>query len=216
MMEDKDIQAMEKKVFRATVNDGLADMRAGFILSLFAIAPLLSPTLGDFWSSAVWLPLYLAFDILLRLIKQRAVMPRMGTVRFGPARKARIRRTMMILLAANLVSFIAGLVFFLKFNKGFRPSVWTVSAGLALSLMVVFTAAGLMLQLNRFFIYGIGTAIATLAGEWLFQTGLASHHGYPAAFGLSSIVLIGIGVVVLMNFLHHHPVRTEGKDHGRA
>jgi len=214
MMQDKDIQALERKVFRATVNDGLADIRAGFILSIFAIAPLLSSTLGDFWSSAVWLPVYLAVDVLLRLVKRRVVIPRLGHVQFGPERKARMRRTMMILLAVNVVFFIAGLAFSIRFTGGFRPSAWTVAAATALLLVAAFSIAALVLQLNRFFAYGIGTALASVAGEWLFQRGMASHHGFPLAFGASSVILIGIGVLQFMHFLHHHPVSPEGENNG--
>ncbi|MBN1894562.1 hypothetical protein JW906_08705 [bacterium] len=215
MMQDKDIQTIERQVFRSTVNDGLADMRAGFILSILAIAPLLSSTLGDFWSTVVWLPVYLAADVLLRLIKRRVVIPRLGHVQFGPERKARIRRTLIFLLGANILSFIAGLVFSVRISSGFMPSPWTVSTVLALFLVAAFSAAGLMMQLNRFFIYGLGTGLAALAGEWLFQRRMASHHGFPVVFGAASVILIGIGVLQFMHFLHHHPSSPEGEKNGR-
>jgi hypothetical protein len=162
----------------------------------------------------VWLPLYFAFDAMLRRIKRRVVKPRLGSVKFGPERKAKLVRMGWILLAANVLSLVAGLVVAMRFQGGSRTSPWAVSAMLASFLLAAFSAAGLMLQLNRFFLYGMAAAFAVFTGEWLFQKGMATHHGYPIVFGASSAALIGIGAWLFIRFLRSNPNLAEGEGHG--
>ena len=214
MERDHALRDMERKVYHSTVNDGLADIRAGYLLSILAVAPFFSTRLGDFWSTVMWLPMVIAAEAAIRWTKHHVVVPRLGSVRFGPERKARMARIMKILLAANVLFFIAGIVSSVGFSGGHRPSPWGVMAGVSMFLLAVFTVVGLTLQLNRFFIYGIGTALAYLAGEWLFWRGAVPHHGYPVSFGASGIVLIGIGACLFSLFLRRHPLRPEGENHG--
>ena len=50
MSEELNIRKAERQVFRAAFSDGLWDIIIAGLLLQFAIAPLLSSSLGDFWS----------------------------------------------------------------------------------------------------------------------------------------------------------------------
>jgi hypothetical protein len=52
------LKEAERKVFKTTQNDGLWDIFLGCFLLIFVIAPYLSGTLGDLWSSVVFLPFW--------------------------------------------------------------------------------------------------------------------------------------------------------------
>ncbi|MFH1941178.1 MAG: hypothetical protein ABIL68_03660, partial [bacterium] len=66
MIQALDLKALEKKTFRSTFEDGLWDIFIGLIFLQFAVAPLLNDLgLGDFWSSFVFLPVYLIAMVLL-------------------------------------------------------------------------------------------------------------------------------------------------------
>ena len=86
------IQQAEREVFRASFEDGLIDIGIAAFTLMFAVAPLLSETLGDFWSSFVFLPFYGLLYILLRWVRKQFVLPKMGSVVFGAERVAKLRR----------------------------------------------------------------------------------------------------------------------------
>ena len=52
------LKELEGNLFRSAFQDGLLDIFLGSVILMSAIAPLLSPYLGDFWSSAVFLPFW--------------------------------------------------------------------------------------------------------------------------------------------------------------
>ena len=56
MTAEISLKEAERKVFKATFQDGMWDIFIGCIVLQFAIAPLLSSKLGDFWSSVIFLP----------------------------------------------------------------------------------------------------------------------------------------------------------------
>ena len=56
MSQKISLREAERKAFRSRYNDGLWDILLGCFFLMFVIAPYLSASLGDFWSSAVFLP----------------------------------------------------------------------------------------------------------------------------------------------------------------
>jgi len=72
-------------------------------------------------------------------------------------------------------------------------------------LLISFIAAH-YLEISRLFYYGILVAIAPLIGEWLWNKGMVSHHGFPLIFGIISICFIVIGTIFLIRFLANNPI----------
>ena len=109
MQEQISLKQAEQKVFKTAVNDGLWDMLVGGFLLQFAVAPLLSTSLGDFWSSAVFIPFWGMLFLLIWLLRKYVVAPRIGTVKFGPARRRELSKFTIVMLIMNLIAFFAGL-----------------------------------------------------------------------------------------------------------
>ena len=74
------LKSAERKAFQSTFADGLWDVFIGVFALEFAIAPLLSKTLGDFWSSAVFLPVFGVVYLVIWLTRKYVVAPRIGTL----------------------------------------------------------------------------------------------------------------------------------------
>ena len=70
MSQEVDLKEAERKVFRSTFQDGLVEIMLGCIVLMFAIGPFLSPYLGDFWSSAVFLPFWAGVFCLLWAVRR--------------------------------------------------------------------------------------------------------------------------------------------------
>jgi hypothetical protein len=90
------LKEAERKAFRTTLNDGLVDIFLGCFLLMFVIALYLSENLGDFWSSAVFLPFLALVYLAIWLIRRYVVTPRIGMVKFGQARKAKLQHSRLL------------------------------------------------------------------------------------------------------------------------
>lgn len=206
MIDATSLKQAEKKAFRSTYNDGLWDILLGCFLSMFAIAPLLSSRLGDFWSSAVFLPFWGLVYLAIWSIRKRVVAPRIGTARFGRARRMRLARFTVVLLVVNILALVLGLI--AAANVGRVPGQAT-SIAFGLILLVGFSIAAYFLDFSRLYIYGLMVGLAPNVGERLFDRGLASHHGFPVTFGVTAGVMIVVGLAVFARLVRENPLPVE-------
>jgi TctA family transporter len=160
----------------------------------------LSGRLGDFWSSAIFLPIWAALYLVLRAVKRRVVEPRVGVFHFSAVRKARLGRFTVIMVAVNVIALVAGIL--AAFNSG---TTWVPPVIFGVIVLLAFSLAAYFLDIPRYFFYGVLLVVAGAVGEVLFQRGLVSHHGYPVVFGFSAALIAAIG---LLRFAKHLPPRT--------
>jgi len=201
------LKEAERKAFRTTFNDGLVDIFLGCFLLMFVIGLYLSDSLGDFWSSAVFLPFLALVYLAIWLIRRYVVTPRVGMVKFGQARKAKLAKFTVVMLVINVVAFILGSVAALTF--GSVPGQM-ISILFGLILLMGFSIAAYFLDFSRLYIYGLLAGLSPLIGEWLWTHGYATHHGFPITFGTSSGIMILVGLAVFIRLLHNNPVPIEG------
>jgi hypothetical protein len=201
------LKEAERKAFRTTLNDGLVDIFLGCFLLMFVIGLYLSDSLGDFWSSAVFLPFLALVYLAIWLIRRYVVTPRIGMVKFGQARKAKLAKFTVVMLVINVVALILGSVAALSF--GSVPGQM-ISILFGLILLMGFSIAAYFLHFNRLYIYGLLVGLSPLIGEWLWTHGYATHHGFPITFGTSSGIMILVGLAVFIRLLHNNPVPIEG------
>jgi hypothetical protein len=199
------LKEVERKVFISFFQDGLVDIFLGFFFTQFVIAPYLSESLGDFWSSAVFVPIWGLLFILLWLVRKYVVKPRVGEVKFGKWRKNRLMRfnviILIVLLASAILAALSAAVFDLL-------PAWVNLAPLSFSivLLVSFSLAGFFLNYPLFYVYGVILAAAPIVGEWLWANTNVTHHGFPVTFGFASGVMILVGLLRLTRLLLDHPL----------
>jgi len=190
-MSEKDyLKQAERKVFRASFAGGLIDVGIAAFTLMFAVAPLLSPTLGDFWSSFIFLPFFGIVYLILNWVRKRYVQPRIGHVTFRAERIQRLRRGGMVMLVLNVVFLILGaLVYFYVDASG-----WMISLQFSAVMLLFASLVGYFYDVPQFYFYGLVFALAIPVGEWFWQQGLASHHGFPLVFGVISAGIFIYGV----------------------
>ncbi len=202
MSDQLDLKRAERKLFSASLGDGLLDIMISAFLLMFAIAPLLSETLGDFWSSAVFLPFWGIVYLIVYLLRKRVAGPRLGQVKYGTERITKLTRFTYVMLVINLIFFVAGLLaaFFAPLGEPGRMG-WPIAIGLGLGLLFFSSLAGAFLNLSRLFVYGLLLAVAPVVGEWLYRYHGVSHHGYPVVFGAVAAVIFLVGVTMFIRLL---------------
>ena len=206
MSQQISLKEAEKKAFRATLNDGLWDVFLGCFFLMFVIAPFLSSSLGDFWSSAIFAPFWGLVYLIIWQIRKRAVAPRIGSATFGRARRVRLKRFTIIMLVINIAAFVLGIV--AAANIG-RVSGRTTSILFGLFLLCGFSLAAYFLDCGRLYLYGLLVGISPAIGEWLWARGHASHHGFPVTFGTAAGVMIAVGLILFARLLRANPLPVE-------
>jgi hypothetical protein len=203
MAQRIDFKAAERRVFRTSFGDGLWDLFLGCFFLIFAIAPYLSASLGDFWSSVVFVPFWAVVFLAIRLVRKRVVAPRIGVVRFGPAGRSKLAKFSVVMLVVNSIALVLGLVGALSFGR-LPGHVYSFSLGLI--LLAGFSISAWLLDFNRLYVYGLLVGLLPFAGEWLWAHNYASHHGFPFAFGIASGIMMLVGLTVFLRFIRDNPV----------
>jgi hypothetical protein len=98
------LKELERKAWRSVFQDGLWDIYLGFLLLTMGMGPVL-PSLD---TSVIWtLAMLLTFSVLAWLAfwagKKFITTPRMGLVKFGPQRKAKLKKTRAVLFLSVLL-----------------------------------------------------------------------------------------------------------------
>ncbi len=214
-MTENDLKKLERATFLATADSGLWDMFLASMLAMFAIAPYLSVPLGDFLAAAIFIPFYALVLLGMHLVKTRIIQPRIGIVEYGQPRQRRLKSLGVIMLVVNLVALLMGLVaaYWLPMDQG-----RIVPLFLSIILLLGFSTGAFFLGIPRVFFYGLMVAAAPPIGEFLFQRGYATHHGFPVTFGICTVVILIAGIVRFVRFLPP-PVpgggaSSAGKGHG--
>jgi hypothetical protein len=203
MPEEISLKEAEKRAFTGAFQDGLWDILIGFYLLLFVLVLPLSRILGDFWSSLIMVPCWGLAFLAVHLIRKRVVIPRVGRVRPGAWRKARLVRFNAAAFVVLVVAFGLGVLSFVQFDA--VPG-WVHSARFALSVLIVFGLAAYSLNVTRLYLYGILAAAAPLVGEVLWTRYGAPHHGFPITFGITSAIIMGTGLVHFIRLLREPTV----------
>jgi hypothetical protein len=191
-----DLGQVERRAFRNAYDDGLWDVLVACFVAVLAVGPLLSESLGDFWSTAVFVPVWGGAFLLIRLIRRLVVTPRVGSVRIGDYRRRRLQRFTWLMLAINIIAFAGGLLVAVSPSTGLAPVIIFCLIVLALASVAAYS-----LDTPRLFFYGVLLAACFPIGEWLFHEGYAEHHGFPVVFGLAALVIASIGVVRFVRML---------------
>jgi MFS family permease len=196
------IKEADRKVFRTAFDDGLVDIFISCFLLMFILGPLLSVYLGDFLSSAVFLPFWALVFVILLWIRKKVIRPRVGVVKYGKVRKKKLTLFTGIMLILNVIFFILGLVaFILPTSRG-----WTITIAFAGMMLISFSLAGYFLDVTRFYFYGLMLSGGFFVGEWLYQTYGVSHHGIPLVFGILTGIIFLTGLFKLITFVQDNPL----------
>jgi hypothetical protein len=208
MSPDINLKEIERKAFRSTFQDGLLDMYLGFLLLTMGMGPVL-PSLD---ASIMWtLGILLMLNVLAWLAfwagKKFITTPRMGLVKFGPQRKAKLKKTRAVLFLSALLGMIT-FVLRAMWNVEWAARIPIPAYVWAAQAVVVFGLGAYFLDVSRFYAYGMLYAMPLPVGIVLLQnTGLPGLMFLP--FGVSGVVMVLIGAVLFIRFLRDYPLLPE-------
>jgi len=190
-MYDGELRQVERKAWLSYHQDGLMEIAFGLLL-LFVFAGSMADRFH--WVAIV---LLLLVGPALALAKRFVTAPRMGSVRFGPARMARKRRVVLviaILVAATMLVPLIG-----RGDQWLRDHGTFVSVALGVWVFAAFAAVAYWLQLVRMYVVGLLFGSAFTLAE-LLDT--------PVPFLVAGAAVALFGTVRLVGFVRQYPLPT--------
>jgi len=221
MAQDINLKEIERRAFRSTFQDGLWDIFLGLLLLNMGIGTIVGGTLGETelslmslsWIVLLIVPLPFLVFAAFWAGKKFITTPRIGLVKFGPQRKAKMKNVRAVLFVSVLLLVI---MFFLGWAAmGNRLPWWATQIPLPLYVwpaqtIIVFGLAAYFLDVPRFYAYGVLYGLPFPAGVLLVKnTDITVIGSMAIAYSVPVGVMVLIGVVLFIRFLRNYPVLAE-------
>jgi hypothetical protein len=201
------LRALERKAYRSFFRDGLWDVYLGLLLLTMGIPVLLARPGAP--ASALPIAVGLGMTIAAMAVffggKRYVTVPRLGTAKFLPARRAGNKKTTLVLTFSVLVGL--ALFVFPGLGIGTRGGLAGIPVPALLwagNCLIVFGLGAYFLDFGRLYAYGVLYAASfPLAVVLRTQAGLA--QGWLIAYALTSAPMLIIGLILFVRFLHDYP-----------
>lgn len=209
MSQGLSLKQIERKAWLSVFEDGLYDIFLGWLILWMGVIYVLSQsTLPDLVETVINLGVYLLSVALLRLGKRVITLPRIGQVKFGQRRRARLTLAGVITFVLVALTFSLTLLAVLQKRSLLGASLSPLVGPLLLGLffLVFFGLAAYFLEYKRLYLIAIMFALPEPAGA-IFRQLWGIELGF-LAFALPAAVVISMGLVILLRFLREHPAPT--------
>jgi hypothetical protein len=200
------LKELEKKAFKSTFQDGIWDIYLGLLMLNMCIMPWLVETVMSI--QAVIITGFSILGIALFVFfagKKKITVPRLGLIKFGSERKAKMNKVKLVLLLSVLVG-----VFLLIATQGLGSSTElpTIIIIFAANVIIVFSIGAYYFNVPRFYFYGLFMAIPFPLGIVL------RNNDVPIITVISicsfpSLVMLCIGIVLFIQFVKKYPTPAE-------
>ena len=223
MSETISLKELERKAYRSFFKDGIWDLCFGILLLSLGVGAAISSA-GIAWGyiipdlHAITLSLYLLSMAVLIGGKKYITAPRLGAVRFGPARKARLSASVLILAGSALLA----LVLFLVLARDTIPPAWLSGRALGLlafvvNCLVVLSLLAYFLDFRRLYGYAVLWAMAFPAAEAVARYGgLSRAASFLITVGALASIMLATGLVLLIRFLRDYPLPAQQSCNGNS
>jgi hypothetical protein len=210
MSENIDLKELEKKAWRSTLEDGIFEIYFGILHLSLTLGVVLDEVLPSPYSSILTF-LVIGLGLIFFLIAKKYIsQPRLGKVKFGRKRIARKVKTIAVLA----VNFFALLIIYLIgiLNPQFRLNLPGYLYGLIVGLLF-FTLplcfVAYFLQFKRLYFMAILLGLSFFLDEIFALFLIPEPFDSLLAFGMISITILSIGIVVFIRFLKNYPLPKE-------
>lgn len=211
MTQEINLKELEKKVFRSYHEDGIWDIFMGLILMAIAVNAFLSKIgVPELQTMIVFVGLEMVAIIFLIVGKKHITVPRIGHVKFGAMRRAKLTKVRIVLALSvtfGLVALVAGVAMQGDPSGVVRPGILFPLVWMATTL-IVFGLMAYFMDFPRLYIIAILYA-ATVPINIAPQEFAEIDVGY-IVFGIAAAIILVMGLVILSRFLRDHPLPAEG------
>jgi hypothetical protein len=198
-MEKTDLQAVEQKVFRTSIDHGLWDIYLGLLAIAIGVSTLLEDL--ELGRSTYWFVGMMVIALVFFFVAQKFVVePRLGKVRFGPQRQASLR----VVGAITGLALLVGLAMWWLLTSALHLPNWISLLPVVLWVVMClagFSLAAYLLGFWRLYLYGILFALIFTTLELIRVGALRTLPTIAAGLGI-----LASGLVLFARFLRKYPL----------
>ncbi len=210
MSQSIDLKELERRAFRTNFQDGLWDIFLGLLLLQMSFGPVLGSS-SELSEIAILAFMLVYTTIVLGsfwYIKKTIVLPRLGVVKYGPARQKKRKKLSLALALSVLLGVLLFLGAITLYQTGAPQEISgpVLLAALATvfgaTAVIVFSLMAYFMDFPRAYLYGWFYALGVISTFWLLEQGVT----FPWIALLLSGTMILIGLTLFVRFLHYHPL----------
>lgn len=218
MPQKIDLGEIERKTWMSYYQDGLWDIFFGLMLAAaalsawFSYAGVPSPTR---------IPSYLAVTVLAGVVmwvgKRFVTIPRLGRVKFGPARKAKMTKLRIVGFTSVIIVWVLLITGLGTKNDWLQPPEWwqarseyISSAIVIMNFLIFFSLMAYLLEFRRLYLYGVLFALQEIVGVGLRDLA-GINSGFFIGAAVASVIPLVIGAIVFARFIRENPVLVVGE-----
>ncbi|MHA2034925.1 MAG: hypothetical protein ACW972_04895 [Promethearchaeota archaeon] len=209
MANSVDLKVIEKKAYRSYFMDGIWDIFIGMIFLNLGIGPLfiLLFNLPEIWNTII---ISLGWNILAFLIfylgKKYITIPRIGFVKFGSKRKAKMIKLKIFLFGVFILNLILFILPFTGITDYIHIDRYFLILGIGLGMFIFpFSIIAYFLDFTRLYFYAFSAGIGLILAESLEQI-VGNPFGSIIIFGCIGGIIVAIGLSYLILFLRKYPM----------
>jgi hypothetical protein len=210
MSDNSDLDALKKKTWRTTLLDGIFEIYLSILHLSLTLGIVLDEVVPVPYNSIISYSIIFMGLIFFLIGKKYISQPRLGKVKFGRARLARKLKTVIILSVNFLIVLIIYLIGAL--NPQFRLVLPPYLYGLIIGLLFItlpLSFVAYFLQFTRLYIIAILFGLGFFLDELFALLLIPEPFDSLLAFGMISIAIFCIGLVVFVRFLRKYPLPKE-------
>lgn len=208
MPQEIDLKEIEKKAFRSFHRDGFWEIFFGMLMFAGVVRDTL-PEMGAkiLFSQIVSIALTLTGPLVYVLGKKLITVPRLGYVRFGPARKRRLRWLHIFILATIILTVLI-LIFISKGNQNNLGSALPhhFLSSIIITLLILLAISFIAYFLDYPRLYFVAVLVAAHEPAYFYlkhYTDVTQIHLFT--YGIPALILLFVGVITFVGFLRKYP-----------
>ncbi|MCB9422811.1 MAG: hypothetical protein H6667_23630 [Ardenticatenaceae bacterium] len=201
-----DLKELERQAFRTNFQDGLWDIYLGIFLLMVGASPMLSQSkLAPGWLLVI-IAIFAAAAVLAFLgAKKFIVTPRLGVVKYGPARQQKRKKVTLIMSLSVLLGLV--MLFATRSAIGLAQSWelpgWAIIAAIfGVQTVLIFSLGAYYMDYSRAYLYGWLYALALPITFYLMDAGIFIPIG--ALVFAAGMILFGL--ILFIRFLRQTPL----------
>ena len=210
MSDNIDLEELEKKAWRSTLEDGIFEIYFGIIHLSLTLGVVLDEFLPSPFSSFIGILIIVLGLIFFLISKKYISQPRLGKVKFRWKRIARKVKTIIILMINFLVLLIIYLIGVL--NPQFKINLPGYLYGLIIGLLFVtlpLCFVAYFFQFTRLYIIAILFGLSFFLDEIFALLLIPEPFDSLLGYGIISISILSMGISIFIRFLRKYPLPKE-------
>ena len=209
MSQHINLKELEKKAWKSYFQDGLWDIFLGLILLAMAVNDLVIDIgLSKSWEYGIFIGVEGLALLVLFVGKKFITVPRIGHVKFGPTRKAKNKKVVIILT----ITFLINVMLYILLATRSLPPGWenwlkenVLPFGFGVFIILVFSLIAYFMDFNRLYIHGTLFGLAVPVDKMMEKYTDFTYTGL-IAFSIPTTISLLIGLTVFIRFLRNYPL----------